>query len=70
MSFTLLKCDDKHQWIFILGTVVTRGGHGLDFSKSNLDPIQIQINGLDLKSISILTRSNLNGFFLNPFKVD
>jgi len=48
----------------------TRGGHGLDFSKSNLYPIQIQINGLDLKSISILTRTNLFGFFLNPFKVD
>ena len=47
-----------------------RGGHGLDFSKSNLDPIQIQINGLDLKSISILTISNLNGSFLKPFKVN
>jgi len=50
--------------------MIFRGGHGLDFSKSNLDPIQIQINGLDLKSISILTRSNLFGFFLNSFKVD
>jgi len=49
-----------------------RGGHGLDFSKSNLDPIQIQIqiNGLDLKSISTLTKPNIFGFFLNPFKVD
>ena len=50
--------------------VKTRGGHGLDFSKSNLDLIQIQINGLDLKSISTLARSNIFGFFLNPFKVD
>jgi len=49
---------------------IVRGGHELDFSKSNLDPIQIQINGLDLKSKSILTRSHLFGFFKNPFKVD
>jgi len=48
----------------------TKGGHGLDFPKSNLDPIQIEINGLDLKSISSLTRSNIFGFLLNPFKVD
>jgi len=40
-----------------------KGGHGLDFPKSNLDPIQIQISGLDLKSISTLTRSNIFGFF-------
>jgi len=47
--------------------LIIRGGHG---SKSNLNPIQIQINGLDLKSISTLTISNIFGFLLNPFKVD
>jgi len=61
----LYKAYTKHQI-----DIETRGGHGLDFSKFNLDPIQIQINGLDLKSISTLTRSNIFGFFLNPFKVD
>jgi len=46
--------------------VIIRGGHGLDFPKSNLDPIQIQINGLDLKSISTLTRSNI---YVDFFKI-
>ena len=40
-----------------------KAGHGLDFPKSYLDPIQIPINGLDLKSIYTLTRSNIFGFF-------
>jgi len=60
----------RQTFLFLLLTLPRRGVYGLDFSKSNLDSIQIQINGLDLKSISILTRSNLNGSFLNPFKVD
>jgi len=53
---------------FIFG--ISRGGHGLDFPKSNLNPNPNKGSGLDLKSISILTRSNIFGFFKNPFKVD
>jgi len=52
--------DEKIYFIFssnfMWKMITSRGGYGLEFSKSNLDSIQIKINGLDLKSISILTR--------------
>ena len=50
-----------HIWFSLY--IVVKSEHGLDFPKSNLDAIQIQINGLGLKSISTLTRSNIFGFF-------